>query len=262
MMKITNATSACPQCGSPVCSCAVGLSAGNKHALRSAQEQHALQKISGDTGKSAQRDVSKEKDTVEISKQGKKLYNLDQRRLKEEAAEQAGAVDGEDEFSENEQKEIQELKQRDQEVRAHEQAHLAAAGGYATGGAKYSYEIGPDGKRYAVGGEVGIDTSAVEGNPRATLQKAATIRRAALAPAEPSGADRAVAAQAASMAAQARQEIMEENHEDNISGDQTGEGASISSGNTTGKSESAGGFATAPEGTAQDTTNKMVDIMA
>ena len=31
-------------------------------------------------------------------------------------------------------------------------AHLSAAGAYAHGGASYEYELGPDGKRYAVGG--------------------------------------------------------------------------------------------------------------
>ena len=45
---------------------------------------------------------------------------------------------------------------------------------------------GPDGQRYAIGGEVPIDLSAVPGNPQATLQKALTIRRAALAPTDPS----------------------------------------------------------------------------
>jgi hypothetical protein len=48
---------------------------------------------------------------------------------------------------------------------------------------------GPDGKQYAVGGEVPIDLSPVSGNPQATVQKAETIQRAALAPADPSGPD-------------------------------------------------------------------------
>ena len=44
----------------------------------------------------------------------------------------------------------------DREERQHEQAHLSAAGGHARGGPSYQYETGPDGKRYAVGGEVSI----------------------------------------------------------------------------------------------------------
>ena len=104
-------------------------------------------------------------------------------------------------------KELETLKKRDREVRAHEMAHLAAAGPHARGGPVYEFQRGPDGQRYAVGGYVKIDTSAVPGDPEATLRKADTIRRAALAPAEPSPQDRRVAAQASSMAIDARQEI-------------------------------------------------------
>jgi hypothetical protein len=104
---------------------------------------------------------------------------------------------------------LESLRQRDQEVRLHEQAHLLAAGPYAKGAPSYTYQTGPDGQRYAVGGEVSIDLSAVPGNPQATLQKALTVRRAALAPTDPSEADQAVAAQATALAAQAQQELLE-----------------------------------------------------
>jgi len=104
---------------------------------------------------------------------------------------------------------LESLRQRDQEVRLHEQAHLLAAGPYARGAPSYTYQTGPDGQRYAVSGEVPIDLSAVPGNPQATLQKALTIRRAALAPTDPSDTDRAVAAQATALAAQAQQALRE-----------------------------------------------------
>jgi len=104
---------------------------------------------------------------------------------------------------------IAALRQRDQEVRQHEQAHLLAAGPYAKGGPSYTYTTGPDGQRYAVGGEVPIDLSPVPGNPQATLQKALTIRRAALAPTDPSATDQAVAAKATTLAAQAQQELLQ-----------------------------------------------------
>lgn len=102
---------------------------------------------------------------------------------------------------------ISQLKARDTEVRAHEMAHLSAAGSYARGGMSFSYQTGPDGKQYAVGGEVGIDTSPVSGDPQATLQKAQVIQRAALAPAQPSGQDIKVAAAAQKMMIDARAEI-------------------------------------------------------
>lgn len=104
-------------------------------------------------------------------------------------------------------RQIDQLEQRDREVRTHEQAHVAAGGGYITHGARYEYQEGPDGKRYAVGGEVGIDTSA-ESDPEQTVRKMRTVRAAALAPAEPSGQDRAVAATASQREAEARGEIM------------------------------------------------------
>jgi len=104
-------------------------------------------------------------------------------------------------------REIADLKARDQRVRAHEAAHLTAAGGLARGGASYTYERGPDGVAYAVGGEVSIDTSPVPGNPAATLAKAHQIQAAAMAPADPSPQDRSVAAAASAMAAQAQREV-------------------------------------------------------
>jgi len=117
------------------------------------------------------------------------------------------------ELSESDLKVISELKQRDAEVKAHEAAHLAAAGGIATGGAIFEYQQGPDGVRYAVGGEVNIDTSAVPGDPAATLRKADTIRRTALAPAQPSSPDMQVAASAAAMAAQAQIQLLQKNQD-------------------------------------------------
>jgi hypothetical protein len=117
------------------------------------------------------------------------------------------AVDG---LSEGERKEVDSLKQRDQEVRVHESAHIMAGGALVRGGATYSYRTGPDGKRYAVGGEVQIDTSPVDGDPRATLRKAQQIRKAAMAPAQPSGQDQAVASAAASMETNAQRELADQ----------------------------------------------------
>ena len=115
---------------------------------------------------------------------------------------------GNQELTPEEKQEVKELKNRDREVRAHEMAHLSAAGPYAQGGARFEYKSGPDGKRYAVGGEVAIDTSEVSNDPEATIQKMRIVRKAALAPSEPSAADRAIAAKASQKEAKARQEIL------------------------------------------------------
>lgn len=111
------------------------------------------------------------------------------------------------ELSEDAKRSLRELKAIDARVRAHEAAHLAASGGLARGGATFTYVRGPDGQQYAVGGEVSIDASGVPGNPRATLAKAQRIQQAALAPADPSGQDRAVAAAAQAMALAAQREL-------------------------------------------------------
>jgi hypothetical protein len=122
-------------------------------------------------------------------------------------------VDGLDEA---ELKELTELKARDREVRAHEAAHQAAGGQYA-GAMSFSYQRGPDGAQYAVGGEVSIDISPVNGNPQATIEKMRVVRSAAMAPAEPSGQDRAVAAQAMQIMLQAQSELASESESSNPS---------------------------------------------
>ena len=115
----------------------------------------------------------------------------------------------EEALTDEERREVEELKKRDAEVKRHEQAHFRAGGQYASP-PKYEYTTGPDGQRYAVGGSVEIDTSAVPGDPEATLQKARIIKRAALAPEEPSAQDRRVAREADNMATDAQREMVEE----------------------------------------------------
>ena len=98
------------------------------------------------------------------------------------------------------------LKNRDREVRAHEQAHAIVGGPY-TGAPNYQYTTGPDGQQYASSGHVNIDSSKISGDPKATLQKALQLKRAALAPAQPSQQDRRVAANAQKLAIEARADL-------------------------------------------------------
>lgn len=130
-------------------------------------------------------------------------------------------VAGQQELSQEDLKQLTELKRRDTEVKTHEQAHLSAAGQYAAGGASFSYTTGPDGKRYASGGEVPIDIGK-EKTPEATIQKMRTVRRAALAPANPSATDRSIAAQASAKEAQAMKELQTQAEElSSLAGDST-----------------------------------------
>jgi hypothetical protein len=103
---------------------------------------------------------------------------------------------------------VESLKSTDTAVRQHEMAHVAVGGQYITSGASFSYEKGPDGKNYAVEGEVGIDTSVIPGDPQATIAKMRQIKSAALAPSSPSPQDLKVAASATFATSKALSELM------------------------------------------------------
>lgn len=118
-----------------------------------------------------------------------------------------GFTTGQKALSPEQERQVEQLRARDTEVRTHEAAHASAAG--ALGGRpSLEYTTGPDGKRYAVAGEVSIDTSSGR-TPEETIAKARTIRAAATAPADPSAQDMAVASDAAQMEADARAAIQE-----------------------------------------------------
>ncbi len=114
--------------------------------------------------------------------------------------------------------EVQELKVREQKVIAHEMAHKTAGGQYA-GAVRYQYTTGPDRQSYIVGGEVSIDTSEAH-TPEETVQKMEQVKRAALAPADPSPQDYSVASTAERIEQKARYELMKANYEN--SSPQTG----------------------------------------
>lgn len=119
------------------------------------------------------------------------------------------AANGKADLTPEQVAQLTKLRARDREVRQHEAAHLAASGGLAVSGASFSYQKGPDGVNYAVGGEVQIDTSSGR-TPQESIERARTIQAAALAPAQPSGQDKAVAAAAQKMELQARTELAQQ----------------------------------------------------
>lgn len=152
--------------------------------------------VSADGDKSAAKPVG-ETETAEAPKEASRA---DQARPK--------GSDGEP-LDDAEMKQIADLKNRAAAVRNHEMAHVAAGGAHVRGGPTYSFQTGPDGQRYAVAGEVSISTGK-EASPEKSIAKAQVVRRAALAPAEPSGADRSAAAAASKMESSARVELREE----------------------------------------------------
>lgn len=103
-----------------------------------------------------------------------------------------------------ERREVERLRERDAHVRAHEAAHQAA-GGELTGPASFTYRLGPDGRSYAVGGEVPVLGRSGR-TPDETIAMARRVRAAALAPSDPSAADLAAAAAASQVEAQAAEQ--------------------------------------------------------
>lgn len=216
------------------------ISSGNSQALNSKpaplelRSQDAQRVISSVTSPSAQQELQSSssiinRDRVTLSAEAAALSRLastSERSLQAEDGELVGLESTGSSISPSssgvpsggrEQQELQEqqdldisreLAERDREVRAHEQTHASIGGQYASA-PSYTYERGPDGRMYAVEGEVKIDTSPIPNDPQATLEKAEVIQRAALSVAEPSSADRAAAADARAMAAEARTQILQ-----------------------------------------------------
>lgn len=138
-------------------------------------------------------------DKLEISQASKDL-------LQQDKINQSTNKTDKSNLTSEEKDQVNELKQTDTKVKAHEQAHMAAAGGVASGSPTYKYEQGPDGKTYAVSGEVDIKISS-EQDPEKTIQKAEQVKNAALAPSDPSDQDRNVARQADQIIQKARNEL-------------------------------------------------------
>jgi hypothetical protein len=141
---------------------------------------------------------------------------------------------------------VSRLVARDSAVRAHEAAHQAAARGLG-GAASFSYETGPDGRRYAVGGEVPVSIRPGR-TPRETIANAQVVRSAALAPADPSSQDMAVAAQATQIEAEARQQITQSR----VRGDDDGDPLTKDIGKAKGPAGDASADVSQVPGTAQD----------
>ena len=117
-----------------------------------------------------------------------------------------------EELSPDEERLVRDLQARDSEVKVHEAAHQAAGGGM-TGAASYTYQQGPDGKMYAIGGEVSI-TMKSGSTPEETIANARQIVAAAMAAGNPSPQDYAVASSARVIEMKATQQLAREQQEE------------------------------------------------
>lgn len=185
-------------------------------------EANAKEKALGTDGEQRQ-PVVYQSTQAQLSERQEQLDNQSQHaRIEEDDAqsgEQQQQKQEERQQQQQDQQRIQEMKDRDMEVRVHEQAHASVGGQYA-GSPSYSYEQGPDGVQYAVAGEVPIDVAPVSGDPAATIDKMQQVRAAALAPAEPSGADKAIASLASQQMIEAQGDLQQQRTEQFTEGSQ------------------------------------------
>ena len=146
--------------------------------------------------------------SVEISPEGKEMSQKGELAQAEDTGNKQASVMENRQKSQNEwriKNEVVRLQRTEQNIRSHEQAHISAGGAFA-GGASYIYTNGPDGRMYVSGGEVPIQ--APEGKtPEETVNNMEIVRRAALAPPDPSGQDLSVAAAAMQIESRARAAI-------------------------------------------------------
>lgn len=179
-------------------------SAGNTENSQPGQTGQGQSVTDSQTGKAAAASTDAQTNSSDASSQaGQDLKELPGQKKEPKPGEKTTA-DGKSLEDPQVKQQISEMKANEEKVKAHEAAHKAVGGSLASS-ATYSYSQGPDGHRYITGGEVQIDMSSGK-TPEETISRMQQVIRAAMAPAEPSPQDRAVAAQAGSMLAQAQQE--------------------------------------------------------
>lgn len=168
------------------------------------------------------------------------------------------------ELTDAEKKIVEQMKKRDNEVRIHENQHKSVGGQYA-GSPSYTYERGPDGKQYITEGEVSISLSN-ESTAEKTIEKMRIVQNAALAPAEPSSADRKVAAEASRIEQIARQEInnrkLEENKELLEENSKSREESKVESTEENARSEESKAISNAPNVQVANESNKVANEMS
>ena len=90
------------------------------------------------------------------------------------------------------QRVLDKFKKTDADIKSHEQIHASI--GQTTSPISYNYQEGPDGKMYAIGGQVRLDTS-IPSDPKAAAFKLDMIEKAAAGPMNSSGADSSIVSQ-------------------------------------------------------------------
>jgi len=141
----------------------------------------------------------------------RKKSKSDEKKLEQDQKKELEKSKPDNELTQDEKRLVQDLQSRDTEVRAHESAHQS--GGAATGSASFTYQQGPDGKMYAIGGEVSVSMRSGS-TPEETIANAQAVIASAMAPSDPSAQDFAVASSARVMMIKAQQQKTKEMQEE------------------------------------------------
>lgn len=120
------------------------------------------------------------------------LSNIDKKEFEKSTFEKNDTVVlGEKNYDENDyQRVLNKFKNKDNEIRTHEQTHASSA--QTTTAISYNYQVGPDGKLYATGGSVRFDTS-IPQDPQSAKVKLEQLKDASSSVGSLSGADASIA---------------------------------------------------------------------
>lgn len=128
----------------------------------------------------------------QLSLKKSELVNLDKKELEKSTFEKNDTVQlGQKNYDENDyQRVLNKFKNKDSEIRTHEQTHASL--GTTTAPINYNYQVGPDGKLYAMGGSVRFNTS-IPSNPESAKVKLDELKDASSSVSSLSGADASIA---------------------------------------------------------------------
>ncbi|MGB5792250.1 putative metalloprotease CJM1_0395 family protein [Poseidonibacter sp.] len=128
----------------------------------------------------------------EIALKKSQLATIDKKEIEKSVFEKNDTVNiSDNKYDENDyERVLEKFKNLDAQTRTHEQTHASLAN--TLGAINYNYQTGPDGKLYATGGHVRLDTS-IPQDEEAAIAKLDDLAKAATASEGLSGADAMIA---------------------------------------------------------------------
>lgn len=129
---------------------------------------------------------------AQLAQKKSELASIDKKEFEKSAFEKKDKVVlGEKNYDESDySRVVEKFKSKDKEIRNHEQIHANL--GKSSSPINYNYQMGPDGKLYAMGGYVKLDVS-MPTDPKAAMAKIEQIKKASSSPNDLSTADLGIA---------------------------------------------------------------------